>query len=108
VSGDGVDFAALAEQVAGLAHQLEMELARNGVAASRIAVKLRDAGGSVVTRTRTLPAPIASAALLRDEAQALFALAGMGARPVRGIGIQLSELVPAAEGDRQLPLFPGG
>jgi len=108
VSGDGIDFAALSEQIAGLAHQLEMELARNGVAASRIAVKVRDAGGALVTRTRTLAAPVASAALLLDEAQALFALAGMGARPVRGIGIQLSELVPAAEGDRQLPLFPGG
>lgn len=108
VAGDGIDFAALSEQVAGLAHQLEIELARNGVAASRVVVKLRDAGGSLVTRTRTLGAPIASAAALLQEALPLFAQAGMGSRPIRGVGIQLAELVPAAEGDRQLPLFPGG
>jgi DNA polymerase-4 len=108
VLGDDVDFAALGEQIAGLAHQLELELARNGVAASRIAVKVREAGGAIVTRTRTLAAPVAAAGTLMAEAQALFALAGVGARPLRGIGIQLSELVPAQEGDRQLALFPGG
>jgi len=108
VTEDEIDFALLSEQVAGLAHQLEAELARNGVAASRIVVKLRDAAGAVVTRTRTLAAPIATAAALLREALDLFSLAGMGARAIRGIGIQLAELVPAAEGDRQLPLFPGG
>jgi DNA polymerase-4 len=108
VTGDGIDVAALAEQVTGLAHQLEQELARNGVAASRVVVKLREASGAVVTRTRTLSAPVASAAALVQEALPLLAQAGMGARPARGLGIQLAELVPAAEGDRQLPLFPGG
>jgi nucleotidyltransferase/DNA polymerase involved in DNA repair len=108
VEGDGVDFASLAEQVAGLAHELEVELARNGVAASRIVVKLRNADGSLVTRTRTLEAPIASAAALVEEAMALLGRAGLGARPARGLGIQLSELVAAAEGGRQLRLFPGG
>jgi len=107
VAGDETDFAALSEQVAGLAHQLEQELARNGVAASRIAVKLRDESGEVVTRTRTLAAPIASAATLHEQAQALLSLAGMGARSIRGIGIQLFDLVPGREGDRQLRLFPG-
>jgi DNA polymerase-4 len=108
VGGDGIDFAALSEQVAGLAHQLEVELARNGVAASRIVVKLRDTSGAVITRTRTLASPVASAAALLKEALALLVLAGMGARPARGLGIQLAELTPGAEGDRQLPLFPGG
>jgi nucleotidyltransferase/DNA polymerase involved in DNA repair len=108
VEGDGVDFATLAEQVAGLAHQLEIELARNGVAASRIVVKLRGADGALVTRTRTLDAPIASAAALVEEAMALLGRAGLGARPARGLGIQLSELVAATERGRQLRLFPGG
>jgi nucleotidyltransferase/DNA polymerase involved in DNA repair len=108
VEGDGVDFATLAEQVAGLAHQLEVELARNGVAASRIVVKLRDADGSLVTRTHTLAAPISQAAALVEEALALLGRAGLGSRPARGLGIQLSELVPATEGGRQLRLFPGG
>ncbi len=108
VEGDGVDFAALSEHVAGLMHQLEAELQRNGVAACRIIVKLRDADGSVTTRTRTLPAPIASATDLLGEALALLDRARIGARPLRGVGIQLAELVAAAEGTRQLPLFPGG
>lgn len=108
VEGDGVDYAGLSEHVAGLAHQLELELLRNGVAASRIIVKLRDAGGAVVTRTRTLPTPIATAAALLQEALPLLDRAGAGARPIRGIGIQLAELVAATEGRRQLPLFPGG
>jgi nucleotidyltransferase/DNA polymerase involved in DNA repair len=108
VEGDGVDFATLTELVTGLAHQLEIELARNGVAASRIVVKLRDADGTVVTRTRTLNAPIASAPALVAEALELLGRAERGGRPIRGLGIQLSELVAAAEGGRQLPLFPGG
>jgi DNA polymerase-4 len=108
VEADGVDFAALSELVAGLAHQLEGELERNGVAASRISVKLRDADGSVTTRTRTLPAPVRSAADLLTEALALLDRARVGARPLRGVGIQLAELVAATEGARQLRLFPGG
>lgn len=108
VEGDGVDFAALSELVAGLAHQLEGELERNGVAASRIVVKLRDVDGTVTSRTRTLPMPIASAADLLGEALALLDRARIGARPLRGVGIQLAELVAAVEGTRQLRLFPGG
>jgi nucleotidyltransferase/DNA polymerase involved in DNA repair len=108
VAGDGIDVAALSELVTGLAHQLEQELARNGVAALRVVVKLREASGDVVTRTRTLSTPIATAAALVQEALPLLSQAGLGARPARGLGIQLAELVPAAEGGRQLPLFPGG
>jgi hypothetical protein len=57
---------------------------------------------------RSLPAPIASAADLLGEALALLDRAHVGARPLRGVGIQLAELVAAGEGARQLRLFPGG
>jgi DNA polymerase-4 len=106
--GDPIDVAVFGEQLAGLAQQLEEELARIGLAASRIAVKIRYADQGTTTRSATLPRPAASAAELWEAARRLLGRTQAGARPVRGLGIQLSRLAPAGETDRQLDLFPPG
>ncbi len=106
VRGEPVDIAAFADQLAGLAQQLEEELGRMGLAAGRVAVRVRFADGGATTRSTTLPRPIAQGSELRRAATRLLERTPAGARPVRGLGIQLSRLAPAGEADRQLDLFP--
>jgi len=106
--GEPIDVAVFGEQLAGLAQQLEEELSRMGLAARRVAVKVRYADSGTTTRSATLPRPTAAAAELWEAARRLLGRTQAGARPARGLGIQLSQLAPAGESDRQLDLFPPG
>jgi len=106
--GEPLDVAVFAEQLAGLAQQLEEELGRMGLAAGRVAVKVRFADSGTTTRSATLPRPTAVAAELWRAAHRLLERTQAGARPARSLGIQLSRLAPAGDADRQLDLFPSG
>jgi DNA polymerase-4 len=104
---ENLDVAQLTEQLAGLAQQLEGELARQSLVAGRISLKVRYADGATTTRSQTLAVPGGSATELLHVASRLLERTQAGARPVRGLGIQLAGLSPAGEGDRQLGLpFP--
>jgi DNA polymerase-4 len=103
--GEPIDVAVFGEQLAGLAQQLEEELRRMGLAAGRVAVKVRYADQGTTTRSATLPRPTAAAADLWEAARRLLGRTQAGARPARGLGIQLSRLAPAGEVDGQLDLF---
>jgi DNA polymerase-4 len=100
-----LDVGVFSDQLAGLAQQLEEELTRMGLAAGRVTVKIRFSDQSTTTRSATLPRPTATAAELFRAAQLLLERTPAGARPARGLGIQLSLLAPAGETDRQLDLF---
>ncbi len=106
VRTESLDLSALNEQLAGLAQQLEQELLRQGLAAGKVTVKLRFADQGTTTRTQTLGAPLVAAPALLAVAQMLLGRTPAGARPVRGIGLQLGALMAAGETDRQLALFP--
>jgi DNA polymerase-4 len=99
------DVSVLSEQLATLAQQLEEELSRQHLAAGRVALKVRYADQGTVTRSETLGAPTAEAARLHAAALRLIARTQAEARPVRGVGLQLTSLSPSSEGDRQLDLF---
>jgi DNA polymerase-4 len=105
VQGEASDVGLLVEQLAGLSQELERELARQGLAAGRVTLKLRFADQGTTTRTLTLRDPLCAAPRLLGLAQDLLDRTQAGARPVRGVGLQLAALVPAAESDRQLDLF---
>jgi len=107
LQGEPLDTSVYGEQLAGLAQQLEEELARLGLAAGRIAVKVRFADQGTTTRSATLPAPTVASGELLGAAARLLERTQAGARPVRGLGIQLSALSSAGEAERQLGLFPG-
>ena len=108
VRGEALDVGMLVEQLTGLTQDLERELARQGLAAGRVTLKLRFTDQGTTTRTSTVRDPISAAPRLLGLAQDLLDRTQAGARPVRGIGLQLSALIPAAESDRQLRLFPNG
>src|SRR5258706_15616969 len=59
-----IDVSVFGEQLAGFAQQLEEELARLGLAAGRVTLKLRYADQGTTTRSATLPRPTAVAAEL--------------------------------------------
>ncbi len=99
------DAAQLAEVVHDLARRLEEELRVQRLVASKLVVKLRFADGMPASRSLTLAAPAAAAAELSRIALELVERGGGAARPLRGLGIQLAKLSPAADRDRQLPLF---
>jgi nucleotidyltransferase/DNA polymerase involved in DNA repair len=107
VRTEDLDLSLLVEQLAGLSQNLEQELSRQGLAAGKVTLKLRFVDQGTTTRTQTLSDPLTAAPALLEVAQGLLTRTAAGARPVRGIGLQLAGLVPADESDRQLPLFGG-
>ncbi len=100
-----MDWSLLVEQLQRMAQDLADELRRQGLVAGRVVVRLRYADGGTSSRSQTLGAPVGAAAELHAVATRLLERIGAGARAVRGVGIQLARLGPAAEGDRQLELF---
>jgi len=104
--GEARDRSVLVERLQDLARQLEEELVRQALSAGRVALKVRYADQGTHTRSEALGSPIARAADIQALALRLLDRTQAGSRPVRGFGLQLSRLAPAAEMDRQLELFP--
>lgn len=102
-----IDRLALEERLAGLAMRVEEALARERLAAKRVAVKIRYADDEQTTRSRTVVHAMASARDLLAQAAPLLDRTQIGTRPVRGLGLVASELGRARRDDRQLDLFAG-
>jgi DNA polymerase-4 len=108
VQGDRLDWAVVGEQLQRLARDLAEELQRQGLAAGRIALRLRFLDTGTATRSQSLAVPLATAAEIQAAATRLLDRVESAGRPVRGVGVQLARLAPAAERDRQLELFRSG
>lgn len=108
IRAEPLDRAALEESLQDLLRQLEVELARQGLVAGRVTLKVRYADSATHTRSQVLGAPSAAAADLQAVALRLLDRSQAGSRPVRGLGVQLAKLALAVELERQLPLFPQG
>jgi nucleotidyltransferase/DNA polymerase involved in DNA repair len=106
IAVDDSDRGLLVEHLQDLARQLEAELVRQALSAGRVALKVRYADQGTHTRSQALGSPIARATDIQALALRLLDRTQAGSRPVRGFGLQLSRLAPAAEGERQLELFP--
>ena len=102
-----VDLATLEAAVAPLAAGLEEALRLQGHRARRVTLKVRYEDGENATRTLTRDRPVAAAPELQQIARALLARTQAGLRPIRLVGLSVSQLVgrepPGAE---QLDLFP--
>jgi DNA polymerase-4 len=101
---DVVDDAALHTELLRLSHRVAGRLRAGGLAAGTVALKLRYADFSTLSRSHTLSVPTDSAQQLYSSARTL--LAGLGPRPlpVRLIGIRGERLSAAAGAARQLSL----
>ncbi|HEY8020526.1 MAG TPA: DNA polymerase IV [Thermoanaerobaculia bacterium] len=100
------DLRALADveaEVERMACELAAMLVRHELAACTVTLKLRYSDFTTVTRSRTLPLPVADAATLAGCARELLAKTEADRRPVRLVGVGASNLVAGALA--QLPLF---
>jgi DNA polymerase-4 len=100
---DLLDPLAMAAELAPIAENVFARIERHGFAARTVTTKLRYSDFAIVTRSRTLPAPVASADVLSNLAVELLerALATRRA-PVRLLGVYVGKL--ARDAQLELPL----
>ena len=99
------DWALLDARLGELASGLAAALAREGLAARRVVVKLHYADREPVTRSTTLARAVFAADELAARGRELLRRTEAGARGARRLGLAAFELVPAPRDDRQLDLF---
>ncbi|NYD79493.1 DNA polymerase-4 [Arthrobacter cupressi] len=101
---DTFDDALLHRELLRLSHRTATRLRAGGMLARTVALKLRYADFSTVTRSKTVHTPVDSAQLVYQVASQL--LASLGARPmsVRLIGVRLEQLEAAGGAALQLSL----
>jgi DNA polymerase-4 len=87
------DFAAIDAVLAGMCEKLAARLARAGLAAGGLTLKLRRADRRIVTRACKLRQPTARAAAIRGAASPILALQIDGS-PYRLVGVTATRLVP--------------
>lgn len=98
------DDALISRELLRLAYRTAERLRSSGMVARTVALKLRYADFSTITRSRTVHTPVDSAQLI--HAVALQLLASLGRRPmtVRLVGIRAEQLEDAAHTSLQLSL----
>jgi DNA polymerase-4 len=103
-AADTADDALLHRELLRLSHRTAERLRASGLVARTVALKLRYADFSTVTRSRTVHTP-------RDSAQLIYAVAiprleSLGSRPltVRLVGVRAEQLEAAAQTSLQLSL----
>jgi DNA polymerase-4 len=101
---DVTDDAVLHRELLRLSHRTAVRLRSSGMLARTIALKLRYADFSTVTRSRTVHSPVDSAQLIYGTAVQL--LESLGDRPmsVRLVGVRAEHLEPAGQTSLQLSL----
>ncbi|QNE16397.1 DNA polymerase IV [Pseudarthrobacter sp. NBSH8] len=99
---DTGDNALIARELLRLSHRTAGRLRSSGMVARTVALKLRYADFSTITRSRTVHAPVDSAQLI--YAVAIQLLESLGSRPmtVRLVGIRAEQLEDAAHTSLQL------
>jgi DNA polymerase-4 len=103
-AADTADDALLHRELLRLSHRTAERLRASGLVARTVALKLRYADFSTVTRSRTVHTPLDSAQLI--YAVAIQLLESLGSRPltVRLVGVRAEQLEPAAQTSLQLSL----
>ena len=105
LEADAPDREGLARVLAGLAEALESALQRDGLRASRIALKLTGPRERTLTRSLTLDAPASRARELAAAALTLLERVDLSGHAFRRAGLVLRGLEASGGEDRQLDLF---
>ncbi|WP_461858234.1 DNA polymerase IV [Arthrobacter sp. C152] len=99
---DTDDDALLHRELLRLSHRTAARLRTSGMVARTVALKLRYADFSTVTRSRTVQTPVDSAHSIYSVAQQLLASLGPRAMAVRLVGVRAEQLEDASRTSRQL------
>jgi len=101
---DVYDTAVLHRELLRLAERTTAALRRKGLRARTVAIKVRSADFTTVTRSRTVPTPTDVANEVYLCARALLDALGPRGQAVRLLGVRAEQLVPAAAVVEQLAL----
>jgi DNA polymerase-4 len=101
-SQDLLDAEALEEQLQGMSQRVAQRLQRAELAAGTVAIKLRYADFTTLTRQMALDVPTHDAELIYRAARTLLRRTWQRGRPVRLLGVAARQLSPPAG---QLPLW---
>ncbi len=101
---DTDDEALLRRELLRLSHRTAARLRSSGMVARTVALKLRFADFSTVTRSRTVQTPVDSAQLIYAVALQLLESLGTRAMAVRLVGIRAEQLEEAARTSLQLSI----
>jgi DNA polymerase-4 len=102
---DELDPAPLAAWLERHAERVAADLERHELVGRTITLKVRYASFRTVTRSRTLRQPTRDAVRIAEVATALMAATDIGRKPVRLIGLSVSQLEAGRGGQPQLSLF---
>jgi DNA polymerase IV len=101
---DTVEDALLQRELLRLSHRTASRLRSSGMVARTIALKLRFADFSTITRSRTVQTPVDSAQLIYAVAVQLLESVGDRAMAVRLVGVRAEQLEEAARTSLQLSI----
>ncbi|GAB5080233.1 DNA polymerase IV [Arthrobacter sp. AD-310] len=101
---DTTDQALLHRELLRLSHRTAARLRTSGMVARTVALKLRFADFSTITRSRTVPTPVDSAQLIYSVALQLLDAAARPGTPVRLVGVRAEQLEEAARTSLQLSI----
>jgi DNA polymerase-4 len=99
---DTADDALLHRELLRLSHRTAARLRSSGMVARTVALKLRFADFSTITRSRTVHTPVDSAQLIYAVVLQLLDSVGHRAMPVRLVGVRAEQLEDAARTSLQL------
>ncbi len=98
------ELAAVRTEIERLSELVAGSLGRRGIAARTVTLKVRYGDFTTLTRARSVPWSVTEGTEIARHAAALLAATEAGRRPVRLLGVSVSNLVSAQERG-QLPLF---
>jgi DNA polymerase-4 len=101
---DTVDQAVLHRELLRLSHRTAARLRSSGMVARTVALKLRFADFSTITRSRTVPTPVDSAQLIYAVVLQLLESAGNRGMAVRLVGVRAEQLEDASRTSLQLSI----
>ncbi|WP_411376147.1 DNA polymerase IV [Arthrobacter sp. MPF02] len=101
---DTTDDALLHRELLRLSHRTAARLRSSGMVARTVALKLRFADFSTISRSRTLQAPVDSAQLIYGVALQLLNSVGSRTMSVRLVGVRAEQLEDASRTSRQLSI----
>ncbi|WP_306632548.1 DNA polymerase IV [Arthrobacter sp. B1I2] len=103
-AADTADEALLRRELLRLSHRTAARLRSSGMVARTVALKLRFADFSTITRSRTVQTPVDSAQLIYAVALQLLESLGTRAMAVRLVGVRAEQLEEAARTSLQLSI----
>lgn len=101
---DTADQAVLHRELLRLSHRTAARLRASGMVARTVALKLRFADFSTITRSRTVQTPVDSAQLIYAVVLQLLESVGERAMTVRLVGVRAEQLEDAARTSLQLSI----